>query len=94
MLGNWPDSHSGGGTGFGCGTGAGCAGLATLAGAALTGITDSSRARLFAGSAVSQLYRWKILQVTSQIDLNIIRTAEQLYSLNPFNNMQVLSCCS
>ncbi len=53
LAGSWPDSRSGGGTGFGGGGGAGCAGLVTWGAMDLTGITDSSLARLLAGSAVS-----------------------------------------
>ncbi len=50
---SWPDSQSGGGAGLGGGGGAGCAGLVAWGGVDLTGITDSSLARLLAGSAVS-----------------------------------------
>ncbi len=48
-AGSWPDSHSGGGTGLGVGSGGGMFGFGSL-GAAWVGMTDSSRARLFAGS--------------------------------------------
>jgi hypothetical protein len=53
LLVNWPDSQSGGGTGLGGGAGAGHTGFAAWVGAVLTGITDSSLARLLAGSVVS-----------------------------------------
>jgi hypothetical protein len=53
LFGSWPDSQSGGGMGLGGGAGAGCTGLAAWVGVVLTGITDSSLARLLAGSAVS-----------------------------------------
>jgi len=52
FAGSWPDSHSGGGTGFGAGGGVGCAAFAAGEGLALTGITDSSLALLVAGSCV------------------------------------------
>ncbi len=53
FAGSWPDSHSGGGTGFGVGGGAGLADFAAGGVAVLTGITDSSLALLVTGSCVS-----------------------------------------
>jgi hypothetical protein len=60
FAGSWPDSHRGGGTGFGVGGGGvgGGGGAAVAAfpaggGVTLTGITDSSLALLIAGSCVS-----------------------------------------
>ncbi len=55
FAGSWPDSHSGGGTGFGGGGGGGAdwAALPAGGGVVLTGITDSSLALLAAGSCVS-----------------------------------------
>jgi hypothetical protein len=61
FAGSWPDSQSGGGTGLGGGGGAGCAGLAAKGAADLTGITDSSLARLLAGSAVSPPMTYAII---------------------------------
>ncbi len=49
FAGSWPDSHRGGGTGFG----AGGADFTAGEGLALTGMTDSSLALLVAGSCVS-----------------------------------------
>jgi hypothetical protein len=55
FAGSWPDSHRGGGTGFGVGGGGGAAVAAfpSGGGVTLTGITDSSLALLVAGSCVS-----------------------------------------
>ncbi len=61
LAGSWPDSQSGGGTGFGGGGGAGCAGLAAWWAVDLTGITDSSLARLLAGSAASPPMTYAII---------------------------------
>jgi hypothetical protein len=48
FAGSWPDSHRGGGTGFGAGGGVGSADFTAGEGLALTGITDSSLALLVA----------------------------------------------
>jgi hypothetical protein len=53
FAGSCPDSHSGGGTGFGAGGGTGGAAFAAVEGLARTGITDSSLARFAAGSCGS-----------------------------------------
>ncbi len=45
FAGSCPDSHSGGGTGFGAGSGPGGAAFVAVEGLARTGITDSSLAR-------------------------------------------------
>ncbi len=52
FAGSWPDSHRGGGTGFGVG-GADLAAFPAGGGVTLTGITDSSLALLVADSCVS-----------------------------------------
>jgi hypothetical protein len=52
FAGSWPDSHSGGGTGFGDGGGADWAAFAAGGGVVLTGITDSSLALLVAVSCI------------------------------------------
>jgi hypothetical protein len=51
--GNWPDSHCGGGTGLGGGSAAGSTFILGGLGAAWVGITDSSHARLLAGSPLA-----------------------------------------
>ena len=53
FAGSWPDSHRGGGTGFGGGGGAALAAFTAGGGVTLTGTTDSNLALLVAGSCVS-----------------------------------------
>ncbi len=53
FAGSWPDSHRGGGTGFGVGGGAALAAFTAGGGVTLTGITDSNLALLVASSCVS-----------------------------------------